>query len=129
MKKLVKEVANMLNREELLKVLAVFKYAKGGQESLLDRAKKHLLEDPLVFKYEPTLSFINGRVYGSCKCPYHQNTSKICKHMVAKLIYLHKEMLEEEPEWRDFMQEYKKALQRELDSKITGEIPQEFAYF
>jgi len=118
----------MLNREELLRYLAVFRHTGQEGNSLLERAKKHLLEDPLVFKYEPTLSFINGRVYGSCKCPYHQNTSKICKHMIAKLIYLHKEMLEEEPEWVEFMKEYKKALQRELD-KISGEVPQDFAYF
>lgn len=118
----------MLNRTELLKVLAVFKHT--GQEgySLLDRAKEHLLKDPLVFKYEPTLSFINGRVYGSCKCPYHQQLHRTCKHMVAKLIYLHKELLENEPEWQDFMQEYKKAIQRELN-QLFGEVHKDFANF
>lgn len=121
----------MLSKPELMKVLTVFKHTGREGNSLLDRAKEHLLKDPLVFKYEPTLSFINGRVYGSCKCPYYQSAQKICKHMVAKLIYLHKELLENDPDfsdWHDFMQEYKKALQKETE-KISGEVPKDFAYF
>lgn len=118
----------MLTKSELLKILALFRHTGREGSSLLERAKEHLLEDPLVFKYEPYLIFANGKVYGSCKCPYHQKTKKICKHMVAKLIYLHRELLETEPDWQEFMEKYKKALKQEL-SKISGEVPEEFGYF
>lgn len=117
----------MLNKEQLLKFLAVFKHTGKGRRSLLDYAKEYLLEDPLLFRYNPTLVFKNGKVYGFCKCHYNQN-SKICKHIVAKVIDLHRELLEDEPEWQEFIKRYKEALKKAVDA-IPAEVPEDFANF
>lgn len=115
----------MLTKEQLLKNLAIFKHTKG--RSLLDYAKEYLLEDPLLFKHDPILFFKNGKVYGSCKC-YYSQSGKVCKHIIAKVIALHKELLEDEPEWQEFIKRYKEALKKAVD-EIPAEIPEEFGYF
>jgi len=118
----------MLTKKQLLKTLAIFKHTGKKGHSLLDYAKEYLLEDPLLLEHDPLLVVKNGRIYGSCKCSYNKTSGKICEHIIAKIIYLHRELLEDEPDWQEFIEKYKEVLKKAVD-KIEARVPEDFANF
>lgn len=140
MQKPQKEVKGMkkarLSKKQLaglLKVLAEAKDKKG--RSLLERARAYLLEHPKADKYETSIDYTleEGKLYvdWDCSCRdanRHNHDGLACKHVVALLILDHREILESNPNWAKWFEEYDKVLQRAEEEELK-KVLEDFGNF
>lgn len=122
----------MLREEQLKRVLewAGSSYDKEGR-SLLERARLYMLEHPDLDKYRTEVEIsdeVNEKgeniIEHTCSCP-HARKGNVCKHVVAKILLMHREYLESKSgKWREFFREYDRRVE-----EVMEEVLKDFGNF
>lgn len=117
----------------LTKLLAESKDKKG--RSLLERARAYLLEHPKADKYTTTITYTleDGKLFieWDCTCKdadRHHNDGLACKHAVALLILDHRDILETNKGWADWLKQYDEAFKKAVEKEVK-EVLEDFGNF